>query len=108
MAIQTMQEKIAQLRKRASEASLGGGKERLERQRQGGKLTARDRVEALVDADSFDECGLFAEQRATLLRMAGKGWPAAGLSLGSMSNRLMPNSFSAIPTASRITARSTP
>ena len=38
-----------------SKAMLGGGEERLEKQRQGGKLTARERVEALVDPDSFEE-----------------------------------------------------
>jgi methylmalonyl-CoA carboxyltransferase large subunit len=85
MAIQTMQEKIAQLRKRAGEVSMGGGKERLEKQRQGGKLTARERVEALVDADSFDECGLFAEHRATLFGMAGKSLPADGVVTGAAS-----------------------
>ena len=72
MAIHTMQEKIAELRKRTSEAMLGGGEDRLEKQRQGGKLTARERVDALVDPDSFEETGLFAEHRATLFGMAGK------------------------------------
>ena len=64
MAIQTMQEKIEALRQRTREAQLGGGEARLEKQRQGGKMTARERVDALVDQDSFDECGLFAEHRA--------------------------------------------
>ena len=36
MAIHTMQEKIAELQKRTSKAKLGGGKERLEKQHQGG------------------------------------------------------------------------
>ena len=85
MAIHTMQEKVADLRKRTSKAILGGGEERLEKQRQGGKLTARERVEALVDPDSFEETGLFAEHRATLFGMAGKDFPADGVVTGAAS-----------------------
>src|SRR5450432_2168340 len=91
MAIHTMQEKTADLRKRSSKAMLGGGEDRLEKQRRGGKLTARERVEALVDPDSFDETGLFAEHRATLFGMAGKSLPADGVVTGaaSVSGRLV-------------------
>ena len=85
MAIHTMQEKVAELRKRTSKAMLGGGKDRLEKQRQGGKLTARERVDALVDPDSFEETGLFAEHRATLFGMAGKNLPADGVVTGAAS-----------------------
>ncbi len=83
MAIHTMQQKIADLRKRTNKAMLGGGEDRLEKQRRGGKLTARERVEALVDPDSFDESGLFAEHRATLFGMAGKDFPADGVVTGA-------------------------
>jgi methylmalonyl-CoA carboxyltransferase large subunit len=85
MAIHTMQEKIADLRKRTSEEMLGGGEERLEKQHQGGKLTARERVDALVDPGSFDESGMFAEHRATLFGMAGKNFPADGVVTGAAS-----------------------
>ncbi len=85
MAIHTMQEKIADLDKRTNEAMLGGGEERLEKQHQGGKLTARERVDALVDAGSFDESGLFAEHRATLFGMEGKDFPADGVVTGAAS-----------------------
>jgi methylmalonyl-CoA carboxyltransferase large subunit len=80
-----MQEKIAELHKRTSKAMLGGGKERLDKQRKGGKLTARERVEALVDPDSFEESGLFAEHRATLFGMDGKDFPADGVVTGAAS-----------------------
>ena len=91
MAIHTMQEKVADLRKRTAKALLGGGEARLEKQRQGGKLTARERVDALVDPDSFEETGLFAEHRATLFGMAGKSFPADGVVTGaaSVSGRLV-------------------
>jgi len=91
MAIHTMQERIADLRKRTGEEMLGGGAERLEKQHKGGKLTARERVDALVDAGSFEEMGLFAEHRATLFGMAGKSLPADGVVTGaaSVSGRLI-------------------
>jgi len=85
MAIHTMQEKIADLHRRTGEAMLGGGEDRLEKQHQGGKLTARERVDALVDPGSFEETGLFAEHRATLFGMAGKSFPADGVVTGAAS-----------------------
>ena len=85
MAIHTMQERIADLRQRTSDAMLGGGEERLEKQHKGGKLTARERVDALVDAGSFEETGLFAEHRATLFGMSGKNFPADGVVTGAAS-----------------------
>ena len=91
MAIHTMQERITELRERTSKAMLGGGEDRLEKQHKGGKLTARERVDALVDPDSFEESGMFAEHRATLFGMAGKDFPADGVVTGaaSVSGRLV-------------------
>src|SRR6185369_3634208 len=91
MAIHTMQERITELRERTNKAMLGGGEDRLEKQHKGGKLTARERVEALVDPDSFEESGMFAEHRATLFGMAGKDFPADGVVTGaaSVSGRLV-------------------
>ncbi|HEY3442287.1 MAG TPA: carboxyl transferase domain-containing protein, partial [Paludibaculum sp.] len=51
--------------------------------RQAGKLTARERIDALVDADSFDETGLFAEHRSTLFGMEGKTLAADGVVTGA-------------------------
>jgi methylmalonyl-CoA carboxyltransferase 12S subunit len=59
--------------------------DKLDKHRQSGKLTARERVEALVDPESFDETGLFAEHRATLFGMAGKPMPADGVITGAAS-----------------------
>ena len=64
MATHSMHERIAELRKRSAEAMLGGGAERLDKQRKSGKVTARERVDALVDPGSFEESGLVAEHRA--------------------------------------------
>ncbi|MGO9893791.1 MAG: acyl-CoA carboxylase subunit beta [Bryobacteraceae bacterium] len=79
----SMQEKVEQLKKRRDLVMLGGGADKLEKQRRQGKLTARERVEALVDAGSFDESGLFAEHRSTLFGMEGKSLPADGVVTGA-------------------------
>jgi methylmalonyl-CoA carboxyltransferase large subunit len=80
-----MQEKIAELRKRREQAKLGGGADKLEKHRQSGKLTARERVEALVDPDSFEETGLFAQHRSTMFGMADKELAADGVITGAAS-----------------------
>ena len=85
MAIHTMQEKIAELRKRSEKAMQGGGADKLEKQRSQGKLTSRERIELLVDPGSFEETGLFAEHRAVLFGMAGKSFPAEGVVTGAAS-----------------------
>ena len=64
-----MQEKIEELRRRQEEAYLGGGADKLAKQRKGGRMTARERVAALVDEGSFDEVGLFVTHRSSLFEM---------------------------------------
>ncbi len=46
------------------EAKLGGGKERIEKQHAAGKLTARERLDILVDKGSFQEQGMFVRHRS--------------------------------------------
>jgi methylmalonyl-CoA carboxyltransferase large subunit len=65
----------------------GGGADKLDKHRKSGKLTARERVTALVDNGSFQETGLFAQHRATLFGMAGKDMPADGVITGAASVR---------------------
>jgi methylmalonyl-CoA carboxyltransferase large subunit len=79
------QEKIQDLRKREAKVRLGGGADKLEKQRKAGKLTARERVDALVDPESFEEVGLFVQHRATLFGMADKDLPAEGVVTGAAS-----------------------
>lgn len=81
----TMQLKIAELRRRREENQLGGGADKQDKHRQSGRLTARERVAALVDADSFEEVGLFATHRATLFGMQGKTFAADGVITGAAS-----------------------
>lgn len=51
----TPEEKLADLARREAAAEAGGGEERLEKQRQAGKMTARERVDLLLDEGSFVE-----------------------------------------------------
>ncbi|MDH5366822.1 MAG: acyl-CoA carboxylase subunit beta [Cyclobacteriaceae bacterium] len=59
----TKEEKFDLLAKKNSEALLGGGENRIESQHKKGKLTARERVQLLLDEDSFEEIGKFVMHR---------------------------------------------
>ena len=83
--MKTIADKISDLRTRRAEIELGGGKERIEKQHASGKLTARERIDGLVDRGSFQEIGAFALHRATLFGMAGKKMPADGVVTGCAS-----------------------
>src|SRR3989304_1346723 len=56
---------ILELRRRREEARLGGGQKRIEQQHAKGKLTARERVELVLDEGSFQELGVFVTPRTT-------------------------------------------
>jgi methylmalonyl-CoA carboxyltransferase large subunit len=83
MPTRTSKENIAALQKAREELSQGGGAERVAKQHNEGKLTARERLEFLLDRNTFQETGLFAQHRATLFGMAGKPLPADGVVTGS-------------------------
>src|SRR5204862_4965287 len=53
----------AELERRRANAKLGGGVERIERQHRDGKLTARERIEFLLDEGSFEELDPFVRHR---------------------------------------------
>jgi methylmalonyl-CoA carboxyltransferase large subunit len=74
-----MEQLVAELRERRGQVKEGGGAARLEKQRKDGKRTARERIEDLVDPDSFEEIGLFARHRQTEFGMLGKEVPADGV-----------------------------
>ncbi|WP_136715249.1 acyl-CoA carboxylase subunit beta [Halorientalis salina] len=63
---------IEELRERKREAQLGGGKERIQRQHDKGKLTARERIDYLVDDGTFQEVDPFVEHRAQAFGMDEK------------------------------------
>src|SRR6056300_1705237 len=60
-----MQEIVDQLEKKREAAALGGGQARIDLQHKRGKLTARERLELLLDEDSFEEWDTFVEHRCT-------------------------------------------
>ncbi len=64
MSYQTKEEKRQYLKKLNEEALLGGGKDRIDSQHKKGKLTARERLELLLDAGSFEELGKFVKHRS--------------------------------------------
>jgi methylmalonyl-CoA carboxyltransferase large subunit len=77
-----MQQKIAELRQNRAAVQQGGGQSRIDKQHASGKLTARERIEKLVDQGTFQESGLFAQHRSTYFDMAGKELPADGVVTG--------------------------
>jgi propionyl-CoA carboxylase beta chain len=58
-----MHDIIRQLEKKREMARLGGGQKRIDSQHKKGKLTARERIELLLDPDSFEEWDMFKEHR---------------------------------------------
>ncbi len=81
----SMDDLITTLREQREHLQQGGGPERLAKQKEQGKLTARERVAALVDEGSFEEFGLFAQHRQTNFGMANKEIPADGVVTGAAS-----------------------
>lgn len=61
--VKTTLEKIEELEKMNQEALLGGGQARIDKQHEKGKLTARERLDLLMDPGSFHEIGKFVVQR---------------------------------------------
>ncbi|MBZ0182491.1 MAG: acyl-CoA carboxylase subunit beta [Melioribacteraceae bacterium] len=60
-----MKEKIDQLKKLREEAQKGGGEEKIKSQHEKGKLTARERIDLLVDEGSFSEIDMFVKHRTS-------------------------------------------
>ncbi|MGL5446367.1 MAG: acyl-CoA carboxylase subunit beta [Rhabdaerophilum sp.] len=58
-----MKDILARLEERRAEARLGGGEKRIEAQHAKGKLTARERIELLLDENSFEEFDMFVQHR---------------------------------------------
>ncbi len=73
---------LEELRERRERIEQGGGQERIKKQHAAGKLTARERIQELVDRHSFQEIGTFARHRATYFGMADKEVPADGVVTG--------------------------
>lgn len=73
---------IQQLEKKRDAARLGGGQERIDAQHGRGKLTALERIEVLLDPDSFEEYDMFVEHRCDNFGMEKKKIPGDGVVTG--------------------------
>lgn len=87
----TMAERIAELRKRRAALELMGGADRIAKQHQAGKFTARERLQKLLDEGSFQEQFAYAQHRCSFFGMAGKELPADGVitGCGTVDGRLV-------------------
>lgn len=78
----TVSEKIQSLKKQQEKIKLGGGEKRIEKQHASGKLTARERIEKLLDPNSFIEFDQFVKHRCNNFGMEKQEIPGEGVVAG--------------------------
>ncbi|MBC8111748.1 MAG: acyl-CoA carboxylase subunit beta [Verrucomicrobia bacterium] len=85
----TNPEKIQQLADKNAEALLGGGQKRIDAQHNKGKLTARERLQLLLDKDSFEEIGKLVTHRTHDFGLANEVYLGDGVitGYGTIDNR---------------------
>ncbi len=86
-----MKDIARQLQERREQAHLGGGKRRIEAQHAKGKLTARERLDVLLDEGSFEEWDVFVEHGSSDFGMEKQKIPGDGVvtGYGTISGRLV-------------------
>ena len=86
-----MDDKIVDMLERKAKIITGGGEKRIEKQHKSGKMTARERIEALLDEGSFVELDVFVEHRCTNFGMDMTEAPDEGVvtGYGAINNRLI-------------------
>src|SRR6266851_4552371 len=86
-----MHEILARLEEKRAAARAGGGSRRIKAQHAKGKLTARERIEVLLDPDSFEEWDMFVEHRSHDFDMEGQKIPGDGVvtGYGTVNGRLV-------------------
>ena len=77
-----MHDIIQQLEERRAKARLGGGEKRIAAQHGKGKLTARERLELLLDEGTFEEWDMFVEHRCSDFGMENQKVPGDGVVIG--------------------------
>src|SRR4029077_11684808 len=78
----SMQEIVRKLEEARAAAELGGGQQRIDAQNAKGKLTARERLELLLDPGTFEECDMFVEHRCSDFGMGEQRVPGDGVVTG--------------------------
>ena len=77
-----MHEIVQQLEEKRAAAQMGGGQRRIDAQHKKGKLTARERIELLVDPGTFEEWDMFVEHRCRDFGMDQQSIPGDGVVTG--------------------------
>src|SRR5713101_2257691 len=77
-----LKENLERIQELTRQAELGGGEDRLKRQRENGRMTARERVSFLLDRDSFVELDKFKTHRNSDFGMAERKLPGDGVVTG--------------------------
>src|SRR5580698_4673285 len=77
-----MSDILKRLEEQRVAARIGGGKRRIDTQHAKGKLTARERLEILLDPDSFEEWDMFVEHRAQDFGIGEQKVPGDGVVTG--------------------------
>jgi acetyl-CoA carboxylase carboxyltransferase component len=87
----TMHKKLDELMHLRAQARLGGGQERIDRHHAQGKMTARERLDLLLDEGSFEEFDMFKAHRCQQFGMADKQFPGDGVvtGYGTIDGRLV-------------------
>ena len=85
-----MQKILKRLEEKRIQAKKGGGDNRVKTQHKKGKLTARERIEILLDPGSFEEWDMFVEHRSNEFNMAEQSVPGDGVvtGYGTINGRL--------------------
>jgi propionyl-CoA carboxylase beta chain len=78
----SMREKLERLEELRRQAELGGGAKRIEQQHERGKLTARERLDVLLDEGSFVELDRFVVHRATAFGLENEKYLGDGVVTG--------------------------
>ncbi|WP_346321083.1 acyl-CoA carboxylase subunit beta [Chitinophaga sp. YIM B06452] len=83
--------KIQELQSKIAEAQLGGGQARIDSQHKKGKLTARERLQLLLDEGSFEELGMFVHNRNKGMTTDQEQFPGDGVvtGYGTVNGRLV-------------------
>ncbi|HEX9464063.1 MAG TPA: acyl-CoA carboxylase subunit beta [Alphaproteobacteria bacterium] len=86
-----MQKILKQLEDMRARARVGGGEKRIEAQHAKGKLTARERIDILLDENSFEEWDMFVEHRSSDFGMGDQKIPGDGVvtGWGTINGRLV-------------------
>ena len=73
---------LERLRERLAANRAGGGEDKIDRQHEQGKLTARERIEQFLDEGSFEETDALVEHGCTDFGMAERKFPGDGVVAG--------------------------